>query len=72
MKTKFYIQLKCDAPIALLSNVIYKFNCLREADVGVTSRHLFARVQKHLHSAINKVAISQHPNSCLVCSNSKP
>ena len=72
MKTKFHIQLKRDARTALLSNVIYEFICLREADLGVTSRHLFARVQQHLHLVINKAAISQHLNSCQFCGNSKP
>ena len=65
-----YFQLKCSTPAALASNVVYQFDCLRDANcsyVGMTTRHLVTRVQEHLHSTTNKTAISEHLKLCESC-----
>ena len=66
-KVKNYFSLKCHTPLPVLANVVYKFQCLREADkvyIGKTMRHLATRVgeHKHLTSAIN-----DHLSSCETC-----
>ena len=33
-KVKNYFSLKCNTPLALKSKVVYKFNCLRDADIS--------------------------------------
>ena len=33
-KTGFYFRLKCSIPLSLMSNVAYKFNCLRDVDLS--------------------------------------
>ena len=74
MKTASYFKLKCNTPKSLVSNVVYKFSCLRDANlsyIGMTSRHLVTRVNEHLHSTINKTAVTQHINSCQFCKKGK-
>ena len=50
IKVKSYFSLKCSTPLPLLSNVVYKFQCLRDTNqfyIGKTKRHLATRVGKH-------------------------
>ena len=47
---KNYFSLKCRTPLPLLANVVYKFNCSRDADlsyIGKTKRHLVTRAREH-------------------------
>ena len=49
-KVKTYFSLKCCTPLPLLANVVYKFECLRDANtfyIGKTIRHLATRVKEH-------------------------
>jgi len=42
-KTGSCFQLKCSTPFPLMSNVVYKFSCSRDANtlyIGMTTRHL--------------------------------
>ena len=46
-----------------MSIVVHKFTCLRDANIsyiGMTSCHLATKAQEHLHSTINKTAITLH------------
>ena len=66
-KVKNYFSLKCRTPLPLLANVVYKFNCLRDANVsyiGKTKRHLVTRVREHSNTAS---AVCEHLESCDVC-----
>ena len=69
-KTESYFQLKCSTPFPLLSNVVYKFSCSRYANIsyiGMTTRHLGTRIQKHLHHKTIKSAIREHFEICQNC-----
>ena len=62
-RTRSYFQLKCSTPFPLLSNVVYKFACSRDANIsyiGMTTRHLGTRIQEHLHHKTIKSAIREH------------
>ena len=62
-KTRPYFQLKSSTPFPLLSNVVYKFSCSRNANVsciGITTRHLSTKIQEHLHHKTTKSAIPDH------------
>ena len=66
-KVRNYFSLKCKTPLALQSNVVYKYNCLCDtsiAYIGKTSRHLVTRVREHGSSSS---AISDHLNVCSTC-----
>ena len=55
-KTGSYFNLKCLSPHALLSNVVYKLTCLRDATmsyIGTTTRHLGVRAHEHLSLQLN-------------------
>ena len=68
-KTGSYFQLKYSIPLSLMSNVVYKFNCLCDADlldIGMTTRHLSVRVREHLHSKVRS-AVGKHIDNCHVC-----
>ena len=58
-----------------MSNVIYKFSCLRDAGqfyIGKTKRHLAVRVKEHSDLSKNTItAIKQHLLSCETCFNSE-
>ena len=69
-KVKNYFSLKCRTPLPLMANVVYKFQCLRDADciyIGKTMRHLAIRVKEHGTSAS---AINTHLSSCSICKSS--
>ena len=66
-KVKSYFSLKCSTPLPLLSNVVYKFQCLRNANqfyIGKTKRHLATRMGEHKHA---NSAVYDHLNDCQVC-----
>ena len=66
-KVKNYFSLKCRTPLPLMANIVYKFQCLRDADctyIGKTMRHLATRVKEHGTSAS---AIFDHLSSCKTC-----
>ena len=66
-KVKNYFSLKCRTPLPLLANVVYKFNCSRDADlsyIGKTKRHLVTRVREHSKSAS---AVCEHLEGCDAC-----
>ena len=69
-KTSTYFQLKCSTHVALLSNVVYKFDCLNSANCScnsMTTRHLATRAHEHLHSTITKLTITEHLKVCESC-----
>jgi len=71
-KVGSYFPLKCQTPASLLSNVVYKFTCSRDASVtyiGMSTRHLTTRVQEHLNTKSKNSAINQHIQKCSYCSN---
>ena len=69
-----YFSLKSRTPKPLLSNVIYKFSCLRDVSlfyIGKTKRHLTVRVKEHCDLSKNSMtAVKQHILSCETCFNS--
>ena len=66
-KVKDYFSLKCRTPLPVLANVVYKFQCLCDANkvyIGKTMRHLATRVKEHEHSTS---AIYDHLSLCQIC-----
>ena len=66
-KVKNYFSLKCHTPMPLLSNVVYKFTCLRDANctyIGKTIRHLATRVKEH---GTSPSAVKDHLSVCSIC-----
>ena len=60
-------EYKCCTPLPLLANVVYKFECLRDANtfyIGKTIRHLATRVKEHGSS---NSAIYSHLLTCETC-----
>ena len=59
-----YFQLKSETSLPLFSNVVYKFTCSCDTNltyIGMSSRHLIARVKEHLNLADSrKSAIRDH------------
>ena len=66
-----YFQLKSDTPLALCSNVVYKFICSCDMNLkyyGMSTRHLITRVREHLNfNSIQRSAIKDHILSCDIC-----
>ena len=65
--TFHYFSLKCRTLLPFMANIVYKFQCLRDADlvyIGKTIRHLATRVRKHGTSAS---AIHDHLSGCASC-----
>ena len=53
----------------MLANVVYKFNCSRDADlsyIGKTKRHLVTKVREHSKSA-SASAVCEHLEGCDAC-----
>ena len=68
-KTGSYFRLKCSTPLSLMFNVVYKFNCLRDADLSYIDRttcHSSVTVGEHLHSKV-RLAVGKHVDNCHVC-----
>ena len=72
-KINSYFQLKSKTPLALCSNVVYKFMCSCDTNntyIGMSSRHLSTRVREHLNfNSLTKSSIKDHIMSCQICSN---
>ena len=71
-KTGSYFDLKCLTPHALLSNIVYKFTCSRDATmsyIDMTTRHLGIRAHEHLSLQLNskKSAVKNHILACERC-----
>ena len=69
-KTGSYFQFKCSTPFPLLSNVVYKFSGLQDANISYIStitRHLGSRIQEHLLHEATKSAIRNHVEICQNC-----
>ncbi|MCG8430365.1 MAG: hypothetical protein MJA29_04255, partial [Candidatus Omnitrophica bacterium] len=67
-KVKDYFSLKCRTPFNLKAKVIYKFTCLRDADIsyiGKTKRHLALRMKEHRDTSAS--AVGQHLQTCQAC-----
>ena len=63
--------MKCQTPAALVSNVVYKFTCLRDANlfyIGKTKRHFDTRVAEHLNFTSDRpTAVADHVSGCGDC-----
>ena len=74
-KINRYFQLKTKTAHALCSNVVYQFCCSCDTNlayVGMTTRHLAARVCEHLVLAgPQKSAIKEHIRACAICLEEK-
>ena len=74
-KVANYFQLKSKTPVALCSNVVYKFSCscnTNKTYIGMSSRHLITRVREHLNfKSLQDSAIKDHILSCGKCSNNR-
>ena len=59
-----YFQLKSKTPVALCSNVVYKFSCSCDTNktyIVLSSRHLITRVREHLNfKSLQDSAIKDH------------
>ena len=68
-KVKNYFSLKSRAPLTLLANVVYRFSCMRDANItyiGKTMRHLATRIKEH---GTSSSAIKDHLLSCETCNS---
>ncbi len=74
-KIKTYFNLKGETPSFLASNVVYKFTCLRDANmfyIGKTKRHLRTRAMEHLSRWSGcKSEVKTHLESCSPCRAAK-
>ena len=74
-KVKNYFQLKCRTPFHLLSNVIYKFDCVANTQtsyIGYTKRHMIARAAEHIVPALAKKShVFAHIKNCDPCKRGK-
>ena len=68
-----FFQIKSNTPLALYSNVVYKFTCSCDMNLtyyGMFTRHLITRVREHLDfNSIQRSAIKDHILSCDICSD---
>ena len=65
--------LKSRVPLALASNVVYKFTCSLDATtsyVGKTERHLITRAREHVDSSGQRTAVGDHLATCDSCQQS--
>ena len=66
-----YFSLKCKTPFLMVPNVIYKFTCLRDADVtyiGKTKRHFITRRDEHFDfKKKNLSPVALHVTDCQSC-----
>ena len=68
-----YFSLKSVAPFPYSTNVVYQFNCLRDAGrsyIGQTKRHLLTRVNEHLSldkPRGHKSEVKSHIYKCTSC-----
>ena len=74
-KINSYFQLKSCTPLALCSNVVYKFTCSCDTNltyIRMSSRHLSTRVREHLNlNSKQKSSIKDHIPACNFCQKRK-
>lgn len=70
-KIRNYFSLKCKTPSLMVQNAIYKFTCLRDADVtyiGKTKRHFKTRRDEHFDfKKKNLSPVALHVHECQSC-----
>ena len=69
-KLSSFFSLKDKTPLPLLSKVVYKFSCLRDANftyIGETTRPLTIRVNEHLNKKRCTTAVGKHIRNCEEC-----
>ena len=70
-----YFQLKSKTPVALYSNVVYKFSCSCDTNktyIVMSSRYLISRVREHLNfKNLQDSVIKDHILLCRKCSNNR-
>ena len=70
-KLSSFFSLKDKTPLTLVSNAVYKFSCLRDANItylGETTRPLSLRVNEHLSlNKKTKTAVGKHIVNCCTC-----
>ena len=68
-----YFQLKSNTPLALCSNIVYKFTCSCDMNLtyyGMSTLHLITKVRKHLDfNSIQRSATKDYIFSCDICSD---
>ena len=68
-----YFSLKSKTPFDLLSDVVYKYTCQRDAGIsylGKTKRHLTTRIEEHLNlkkTSGSRTAVTSHIFECFDC-----
>ena len=66
-----FFSLKSCVPLAIRSNVVYKFTCLCDTSkfyLGKTKRHLVTRVGEHLGpQEKSPTAVNAHRSTCVPC-----
>ena len=67
-----FFSLKSGVPLALKSNVVYKFTCRLDADtfyIGKTIRSLATRAKEHLRptESMRDTAVTTHVRTCEPC-----
>ena len=66
-----YFSLKCATPSLLVPNTVYKFTCLRDADVtyiGKSKRHFVTRRDEHFNfKGKNLTPVALHVRDCETC-----
>ena len=75
-KVANYFSLKPQTPKQLLSNVVYKYTCLCDANltyIGKTKRHLIVRSLEHLgyENIEPKSKVKTHLMGCEICKKAK-
>ena len=73
-KVKNFFRLKCKTPLPLLSNVVYRFSCVENAQIsyiGYTKRHMTTSVLEHTQPspAAKKSHVFAHIKNCKSCKN---
>ena len=71
-KLSTFFSLKDSTPLPLISNAVYKFSCLRDANItyiGETTRPMELRVEEHLSLSKNKTAVGKHIVQCNACAS---
>ena len=74
-KVKNYFRLKSRTPFHLLSNVIYQYDCVANAQIsyiGYTKRHMVTRTAEHIVPALAKKShVFAHIKNCDSCKGSQ-
>ena len=70
-KVGSYFKLKSRTPLHIVSNVVYRFDCVRDAHtsyIGMTKRHLVTRCNEHIDfKCAQKSEVCTHILNCDAC-----